>query len=123
MPVQLKEDEIVIAQCMIQGLTTLLTSNQLIIITPNKEESYPVQDILAIDVYDDIERYNEKVKKENRRIRLTPILFGVLCSSIIGSMVALATKEPIVILVFLLVGIWLSLMYPISRYPEVTKES
>jgi hypothetical protein len=123
MSIQLKEDEVILAQCMVQELTTLLTTNQLIIITPTKQESYPVQDILAIDVYDDTRTYNERVKKENRRKLIVPMLLGLLCGAALGLPVAMATKAPETMIFFLTIGISVSLMYPTSWLSDVTKES
>ena len=110
MSINLKEDETVLVQCMIQGLSTLLTNDQLIIITPNKDESYPVQDILAIDVYSDNDKYKEQVKKENRRKVILPILIGFVCGVIPGSIAAFSTKELGVIFGFTTFGMALGLM-------------
>ncbi|TKK66725.1 hypothetical protein FC093_16965 [Ilyomonas limi] len=123
MSIKLKEDETILAQCMIQGLTTLLTSDQLIIITETKEDSYPLKDILAIDVYEDTQSYNEQVRKESRRKQIAPMLFGMLYCASLGIAVAFATKTPAVAFFFLPLGIIAGWLYPKSSLSDVIKES
>lgn len=123
MSIQLKEDESVLAQCMVQGLTPLLTTNQLIVITSNNEESYPVQDILAIEVYNDDERYNEQVRKRNKWKIAPQILIGLLCSFAPGLVLAFATKEPAAIFGISIFGISMAIMVMGLGVPSPFKSS
>src|SRR4051794_24598024 len=93
MPFQIKEDEAITAQCVIQDLTCILTSTRMIVITQTEEESYPLGDIAAIGVYEDTDRSNRNLMRE----RIKRALLGAGCGFLFGAafgLVAFIRNEP-----------------------------
>src|SRR4051812_7924828 len=122
MPLQIKNDEAITAQCMIQDFTGILTSTRLIIITPAQEESYPLQDIAAIGVYQDEERSNHNLIRE----RLKRALMGAGCGFLFGAafgVVAFICNESdfgiFLMVMFLTMGIPISMMMPLDKTKEL----
>src|SRR5690242_4445911 len=121
MPLQIKEDEAITAQCVIQDFTCILTSTRLIIITSTKEESYPLEEIAAIGVYEDVERSS----RNTVRTRIRRVLLGAGCGFLFGALLGvcfMSTKPDASIylmVVFTTVGIPFSLIMPLKENKEL----
>src|SRR5206468_1134703 len=119
---QIKEDEAITAQCVIQDFTCILTSTRLIIITPAEEESYPLEKIAAIGVYEDLERSSRNAVRE----RIKRALMGAGCGLLFGAALGLAAflrHEPdlgiFLMVMFLAMGIPFSQIMPVWEAKEM----
>jgi hypothetical protein len=118
MPIQIKADEAINAQCVIQDFTCILTSTRLIVKTPAQEESYPLEEIAAIGVYEDKERSS----RNTVRRRIKRALLGAACGFLFGAafgLVAFIRYKPdlgiFLIVMFLTMAIPISLMMPLDK--------
>src|SRR4051812_26275693 len=118
MPIQIKDDEAIITQCVIQDFTCILTSTRLIVIADSKEESYPLEEIAAIGVYEDKERSSRNLIRE----RVKRVLLGAGCGLLLGALFGLAAflrnkSDDILsfIVLFLTMSVPMSLFMPLEN--------
>jgi hypothetical protein len=122
MPLQIKDDEAINSQCVIQDFTCILTSTRLIITTPTQDESYPLEEIAAIGVYEDV----EKSKRNLIRKRIKRTLLGASCGLLFGAalgLVAFLRDQPdfgiFLMVMFLVMAIPISQMMPLDKTKDL----
>src|SRR4051794_31663518 len=122
MPLQIKEDEVINAQCIIHDFTCILTSTRLIVANPTEEESYSLEEIAAIGVYEDVERSKRNLIRERIKRTLLGAGCGLLFGAIFGIAAFLRNKPDDIlffIVLFLTIGIPISLTMPLEKTKEL----